>query len=410
MGQSRVAVIKDTDRSHLKENVEKLLATLGGMSSFVQKNSRVLIKPNVLCGLKAHTGATVCPETIETLVSLSFNAGATKVYIAEASNWGIDSMQALTFCGFDALAKRTGAFLIDLKKEKLINKKIDNPIHDSINLPQILFDVDAVINVPVLKTHNQAIVSVSLKNLAVGVCSDEEKKKRIHSIGLYQPPSEELKMRGTLLDYMIVDVSEVLPCSLVVVDGFFGMEGWGSPIKGTPPGAGLLIAGKNRVAVDSVASSLIGVVPEEVPHIVLAHEKDLGEMDLDKIDVIGARLEDVRTPFKSSVMTDFSSILPHNMEVLCENACYSCISNFGYFLLQNREHLKDLGPITVIIGKQKRDEFPNDRRHVLYYGNCAGEDMYGGSFVPGCVPRSRRQVFEALGIGNRYESYEWPDD
>ena len=133
-------------------------------------------------------------------------------------------------------------------------------------------------------------------------------------------------------------------------------------------------------------------------------------MDPKKIEVIGARLEEVRTPFKSSVMTDLSSILPHNMEVLCKNACYSCISNFGYFLLQNRQYLKDLGPITVIIGKQKRDEFQKDRRHVLYYGNCAGVDMYGGSFVPGCVPRSRRQVFEALGIGNRYESYEWPDD
>jgi uncharacterized protein (DUF362 family) len=403
-------VIKDTDRSHLENNVEKLLDTLGGMSAFVKRNSRVLIKPNVLCGLKAETGATVCPEIIETLVRLCFNAGATEVYIAEASNWGIDSMRALTFCGFDALAKRTGARLIDLKKERLINKNIDNPIHDSINLPQILFDVDAVINVPVLKTHNQAIVSVSLKNLAVGVCSDEEKKKRIHSIGLFQPPSEELKMRGTLLDYMIADVSEVLPCSLAVVDGFFGMDGWGSPIKGTPPGAGLLIAGKNRVAVDAVASSLIGVLPEKVPHIVLAHEKGLGEMDLEKIRVSGVQLEDARTPFKSSVMTDFSSILPKNMEVLCENACYSCISNFGYFLLQNNEHLKDIGPVIVFIGRQKKYELPEDRRHVLYYGNCAGEDMYGGSFVPGCVPRSRRQVFEALGIGNRYESYEWSDD
>ena len=127
MAQSRVAVIKDTDRSRLKENVEKLLDTLGGMSAFVKRNSRVLIKPNVLCGLKAETGATVCPEIIETLVRLSFDAGAAEVYIAEASNWGIDSMKALTFCGFDALAKRTGARLIDLKKEKLINKKIDNP-------------------------------------------------------------------------------------------------------------------------------------------------------------------------------------------------------------------------------------------------------------------------------------------
>ena len=108
-----------------------------------------------------------------------------------------------------------------MKKEEQTVKEINNIAHKTIKLPKLLFDVDSVINVPVLKTHNQTGVSISLKNLAVGVCTDREKKQRIHSIGLFQPPAQNAMEKGSLLDHMIVDVSRVLPTQLVVVDGFF---------------------------------------------------------------------------------------------------------------------------------------------------------------------------------------------
>jgi uncharacterized protein (DUF362 family) len=403
-----VAVIKDKNRMNLKQNTEELLELLGGAGAFVRNNDTVLIKPNVLCGLKAETGATVCPEIVETLVRMCLDAGASKIYIAEASNWGIDSMEAFFHCGYDEVAKKTGSELIDLKKEEQTVKEINNIAHKTIKLPKLLFDVDVVINVPVLKTHNQTGVSISLKNLAVGICTDGEKQQRIHSIGLFQPLSQNSMEMGSLLDRMIVDVSRVLPPQLVVVDGFFGMHGWGSPIKGEPAGAGLLIGGTNPTAVDAVACSLIGQAVSDIPHLVIAGQKGLGEIDVEKIDTVGTPLEEAATPFKGALVTDLDSIVPENMNIYYKNACYSCISNFGYFLIQNSESLKDIGPITVILGRH--DSVVQCRKgHVLYYGNCAGSNMYGGSFVPGCVPRSRRQVFEALGIGDRYESYEWAD-
>lgn len=406
MSDYNVAVIKDNNRMNLRRNTEELLKLLGGIGTFVQKNDTVLIKPNVLCGHKAETGATVCPEIVETLVRLCMDAGASKLYIAEASNWGIDSMEALNHCGYDEVAKKTGSALIDLKKEEQTVKEINNIVHKTIKLPKLLFDVDTVINVPVLKTHNQTGVSISLKNLAVGVCTDREKKQRIHSIGLFQPLPRNAMKNGSLLDHMIVDVSRVLPTQLVVIDGFFGMHGWGSPIKGEPAGAGLLIGGANRVAVDSIACYLIGQPVNNIPHLVLAGQMGLGEIDIKKIDTFGTPLEEAATPFRGALVTDLNSIVPENMNIYYKNACYSCISNFGYFLIQNSESLKDIGTITVILGRHDND-IQCREGHVLYYGNCAGSNMYGGSFVPGCVPRSRRQVFEALGIGNRYESYEW---
>jgi len=43
-----------------------------------------------------------------------------------------------------------------------------------------------------------------------------------------------------------------------------------------------------------------------------------------------------------------------------------------------------------------------ERRHLVYFGNCAGQHLYGGGLVTGCPPRSRRQVFQALGALDLY--------
>jgi uncharacterized protein (DUF362 family) len=402
---ARVALLRDTDRRNLKENVKRLVAQLGGMGPLLRPYQSVLIKPNVLCGLKAETGATVCPEIVEALVELCRDAGASTVRIGEASNWGIDTLEAFRICGYDALAARCGATLVDLKGDRQVEVKLDDALHATIELPRTVFESDVVIDVPVLKVHNQTIVSVSLKNLSVGTCSDQMKRTRMHSIGLN--PHPEVQTRGSSLDYMISAVAKVLPCHLVVVDGFYGMEGYGSPIRGRPANAGLLVCGTDRVAVDATCARLIGVDPEKVPHIVLAAEAGIGTLRKEEIELLGDSPEKASVRFEPAIVDDIECLAPSNVKIVCHDACYACISNLGYFLKEHGGDVADLGPITFVLGRVT--ELPPSRpsERVVYYGNCAGSGMYGGAFVPGCVPRSRRQVFEALGVGHRYESYEW---
>jgi len=404
---AQVSVLKDHNRSKLGSNIKRLIEMIGGIQTIVRPSDTVLIKPNVLCGLKAETGATVCPETTAAIVELCRDAGASTVMIGEASNWGIDTMEAFRACGYDNLAEYTGSELVDLKMDEQVEVSIDDPIHNSILLPKTVFNVDVVIDIPVLKTHNQTIVSISLKNLSVGICNDQMKKSRIHSIGLYRPLPDELRVRGSELDFIIASLSKVLPCHLAVVDGFFGMHGFGSPIKGEPANAGLLAAGTDRVAVDAVCTDLIGLDPQRIPHIVLSGEKEIGTLKLDEIQVVGDPPESIRTPFREAIIEDIKDLAPDNVRIVCENACYSCVSNLGYFLKEHREQLEHLGPVTFVIGRTPASSVEKIKGRIVYYGNCAGIEMYGGGFVPGCVPRSRRQVFEALGIGEQYQSYEW---
>ncbi len=403
---SKVAILKVRDRGKLKDCVAKLVQCIGGMGRFVRPSSTVLIKPNVLCGLAAETGATVCPEVIEAIVEMCKDSGAKSIIIGEASNWGVDTLRAFRICGYNAIAERYGVSLVDLKKDRQIEVPCDDPMHHSIELPRTIFDVDIVINVPVLKTHNQAVVSFSLKNLSVGTCSDNMKKSRMHSIGLASALPEERRKKGSELDSMIAYVSKAIPCHLIVVDGFYGMQGHGAPVNGRPANAGMLLCGTNRVAVDGTCARLIGINPPEVPHLALASDIGIGTFRDEDIELVGDPLEDVRMQFESSIITDLESLAPANVKIVRGDGCYSCVSNLGYFLEQHRKKIEDLGPITFVIGKASSSSFSSESGRIVYYGNCAGQDMYGGGFVPGCVPRSRRQVFEALGIGDRYESYD----
>jgi uncharacterized protein (DUF362 family) len=404
---TRVAILREFNRPNLKSNVRKLIESIGGIEAVLRPSGSVLIKPNVLCGLAAETGATVCPEVIEAIVEMCRDSGASKIIIGEASNWGIDTLEAFRVCRYDALAERCGARLLDLKRDRQVEVSIQDAVHHTIELPQTIFEVDVVIDVPVLKTHNQTILSASLKNLAVGTCSDRMKKSRMHSIGLTPPPPEDRRARGSELDHMIASVSKVLPCHLVVVDGFYGMQGYGSPIRGEPANAGILVSGTDRVAVDSICARLIGIDPKKVPHILLSAEAGIGTLRLDAIELVGDSLESAGVKFEGSIIEDVYALAPANVRIINENACYSCVSNLGYFLKEHGKQLEDLGPVTFVIGKATAASVAKHRGKIVYYGNCAGLEMYGGGFVPGCVPRSRRQVFEALGIGDRYESYEW---
>ena len=402
----RVAILKEFNRKNLKDSVKRLVQSIGGVEAVLRPSDSVLVKPNVLCGLTAETGATVCPEVIEGIVEMCLEAGASKIIVGEASNWGIDTMEAFHVCGYDMLSKRYGIQLLDLKKDRQVQVAIEDPVHPAIELPRTIFEVNVVVDVPVLKTHNQTVLSASLKNLAVGTCSDKMKKSHMHSICLTPPPSREQRARGSELDHMIASVSKVLPCHLVVVDGFYGMQGHGSPIKGEPANAGILVAGRDRVAVDSICARLIGIDPELVPHIRLSAEQGIGTLRLDDIKLIGESIESAGVKFKESIIRNIEALAPANVKILNENACYSCISNLGYFLVEHGAQLEDLGPVTFVLGKATAANVARHSGRIVYYGNCAGAEMYGGGFVPGCVPRSRRQVFEALGIGDRYESYE----
>lgn len=410
MNFSKVAIVKRKNKEASKDLVIKAISLLGGIDEIVSPGITVLIKPNVLAAKDASTGATTSPDVVGAVAEICFEAGANKVIVAESSNWGIDTFSAFKACGYFEMAEKTGVELLDLKKDVIIEKDIEGYVLNKVRIPKSILDSDVVINIPVLKTHTMTKVTLSLKNVAVGISTDDDKQKCLHRIGIFNSLPSHMVTKGSFLDYSIADINMISRSDLVIVDGLVGLQGMGSPLLGEPANTNVIIAGFNRVSVDAVCSKIIGYDPSEINHIKLAAEKGLGEMDLSKIKICGEDFTNVILNFKKSFLPEINN-QNKNIKIVYDGKCQVCQSTLNYILMRHKEGLKNISvPMTIYIGKNIQVEKPKKEKHLyVYYGNCAGELIYGGCFVPGCPPRSRRQFFQAIGALDLYKEDEGLD-
>jgi ferredoxin len=106
--------------------------------------------------------------------------------------------------------------------------------------------------------------------------------------------SEYHRMAPSLKKFaeVLVDIFTVVKPSLAIMDGIVGMEGNG-PSAGKPRKIGLVLASSDCVAIDSIASRIIGLDPFKIHSTAVAHARSLGQGDWELIEVAGERLTDL---------------------------------------------------------------------------------------------------------------------
>lgn len=408
---SKVVLLKCAGDEEIYAAVKQAVSMLGGIEKYVKPGNKVLIKPNVLCAQDYTTGATTNPLLVKTIADLCLEAGAEQVIVGESSNWGIDSMAALLACDYGRIADGSRIILQDFKKHLFVKKKIKGLVLSEIFVPEAIEKADVVINCPVLKTHTMTKVTIGIKNFSVGISSDADKQCRLHRIGLYPPITEEAEKHGSWLDCAIADINSHVKTTLTVVDGILGLHGMGAPLYGVPVHSKLILAGDDRVAVDAVGSRILGFDAKEVHHIRNSYDYGMGEIELDRIEILGDSLDEFKFEIHQSYNPSLKNI-PSNVHIVngCK-ACQACLSTVTYVLSRHREDIEKMEiPIYVYVGKHFQDrKMKPERAMQVFYGNCAGSHIYGGGFVPGCPPRSRRQFIQAIGALDIYRQDEGLD-
>ncbi len=89
---------------------------------------------------------------------------------------------------------------------------------------------------------------------------------------------------------------------LIIVDGIVGMQGLG-PIQGEPVNLGLVISGLNPVTVDAVCCNIMGINPYAVEPLWKAYKAGVGEIDIQRIEILGEEIDAVRTKFSYPVLS-----------------------------------------------------------------------------------------------------------
>ncbi|MBI5188406.1 MAG: DUF362 domain-containing protein [Nitrospirae bacterium] len=274
-----VSIIKGESR---RDNIRRSLELIADDVKKGIGERQIVIKPNFVS--TSIQLATSHVDQIRGILDFFRDFYKGKVIIAEAACG--DTLNAFKNFSYYSLLDEYDVELMDLNRGayKLI------PIRDSrgrtinVRVSSLLLDEDNyLISAAKLKTHDTVVVTLSIKNMAMG------------SVLLFDKGKVHQGVRQTNLN--IAELTQHVWPDLSVIDGFVGMEGNG-PIFGDPIHVGIAIASGDPLAADRVACEVMGINFLKVGYLYYCTEGRLSETDINKINVIGASIKECITPFR----------------------------------------------------------------------------------------------------------------
>jgi uncharacterized protein (DUF362 family) len=256
------------------EATKKVVEALGGMSKFVSKGARVVIKPNMGWASPPVQGANTNPIVVRTLCELALNAGAKSVLVID------NPVQQLEPCmernGYkEELHKLSDVVCKCVRDPKFfVETEIPKGRHlQKADVLRALLECDTLINAPVAKSHGSALVTFSMKNWMGAV----------HNRGLWHSSFD--------LHQCIADFSTFIKPKLIVLDASHVMTTKGPGGPGNSLALWRIYGGTDPVAIDSVAVTLAEwngkkLGPNDVPHIKIAAEMGVGAIRQAELPVL----------------------------------------------------------------------------------------------------------------------------
>ncbi len=275
----RVSLIKgDNRRAIARRSLELITDDIKRGLAFRQP----VIKPNFVSSTIQLASSHV--DQIRGILDFLSSSYQDKIIIAEAACY--DTQAAYENFGYMSLLKEYNVELIDLNNGPYETYSIIDRHNKTIvvRLSCLLLDNENyIISAAKLKTHDTVVVTLSIKNIAVGSIVGKD-KTAVHQ-GVKQT------------NLILAGLAGRARTDLAVIDGFEGMEGDG-PTRGDPVHLGIGIASSDALAADRVACAIMGVNFHDVGYLHYCAERGMGEADLSKIEVLGERLSDCIRPFK----------------------------------------------------------------------------------------------------------------
>ncbi|MCX8118412.1 MAG: DUF362 domain-containing protein [Desulfobacterota bacterium] len=381
---------------------------------------RVFIKPNIVFWTRTTPfpkwGVVTTSRVVEDMVVLLKERGIDDITIAE----GITTFDpkdretpahAFETLGYNLLKKRYGIKTLDVFERPF--RKVDLGAGVVLNFNEDILEADFVVNLPVLKTHAQTVVSLGIKNLKGLV--DVPSRKRCHN------PDPEKN-----LSYWVARLANKLPPSFTLLDGIFTAER-GPFFEGRLRRTNLLIASPDLFSADKVGAKVLGYEPSEVPYLRYASQDWGRPLDFSDVEVMGERMEAVSSFHEYAFPYTEDGTLPKPMEKLGikgltyrkydDTICTYC-SGFTTIMLMAIAHAwrgKPWDEIEILTGKRMKPT-PGKKKTILL-GKCMvqankdSEHIQEMIAVKGCPPdlKEALQALQRAGIEANPSFFEHMD-
>lgn len=347
----------------------------------LKKEDHVIIKPNIAWGggllksVKKYAFVTT-KRMIEDIIILLKEHGCNNISIGEGTVVD-EGLKSSTKAGFKwikytKLKKKYDVNLIDFNSGTYRTVELGGI---KVEIAEFALTCDFLIDVPVLKTHSQAVVSLGIKNLKG--CISIKSRREFHKKALHK---------------LIAELGNYLKPDLTVIDGIYGLEN-GPSASGTAHRTNVIIAGKDVFSCDVVGSHVLGIDPNSVPSLQEYTKITKQSMDVNDIEIKGKTIDEVRKKMEWRV--DYLEFFTRNNlkgvtiqepgSRVCTGCFTSYLSSIVLFVSDNPD--LELDNLEICVGSDLKAR--EDSKTVLLLGNCAiaaNKDLKSAIKIEGCPP------------------------
>jgi len=243
--------------------------------SGLRGKSKIFIKPN-LSHPDYLPGVVTSPKLLQQLVSLLRDDNS-EVIVGESNGFNYPCWTAFEKTGVQEAVKQAGGTVINLSEDKVVKVKFsDGNAIKELFLPKTILDADAVVDLPLMKTHEFAMYSGAIKNLFGCIPSNRR---------IYLHP---------YLPEVFYRLYSIFKPQLTIMDARVGIEGNG-PTKGKPVKMNLMLASNDALAIDIIAAKIMMLNWKESYLNYIARKVGFRE---EAIGVDGLQVSDVAHKFE----------------------------------------------------------------------------------------------------------------
>ncbi|HOJ29280.1 MAG TPA: DUF362 domain-containing protein [Spirochaetota bacterium] len=365
----------------------------------LKPTDKVFIKPNIVFWAKVPfpkwgviTTSSVLLEVVELLQDYSVN----NITIGEGivtlkPNDRETANHAFEYLGYYSLATRYGVKVINIFDRPFEKVAFDNDIDISLNTDAL--HSDFLINIPVLKTHAQTVVSLGLKNLK-GLLNIPSRKK-------FHNPDENKN-----LHYMISRLYTLLPKGATIIDGIFTLER-GPSFDGKPRKSNIIIASEDTLSADLVGTRVLGHDPATIAYLDMASKNKGRKPDLSDVAVVGESIDALASFHEYTFPYNKEGTLPEKLQKMGvqglsypkydSTMCTYCAALNGAVLtaITFAWQGKPWNDVEVLTGKKMQPSL--EKKYTILLGQCMvnlhkNNTSINAIPVKGCPPDPKETV------------------
>jgi uncharacterized protein (DUF362 family) len=368
--------------------------------------AKVFIKPNIVFWNRKvefpKYGVITTSRIIEDIIILLKERGIEKITIGEGivtreAKDTETAAHAFESLGYGRLKEKYGVNYLNTLENEF--EKVDLGDGAELSFNKEIVNSDFVVNIPVMKSHNQTRVSLGIKNLKGTI--NIPSRKRCHSA------DDERD-----LHWWVARLADKMPPMLTIYDGIYTNER-GPGFDGKMHRSNIIMAATDVMAGDLVGCKVLGHEPADVPHIVHAVNNRGRSLDMSDIEVVGESIEAVARyhAWTYDYSDETGGYLPVpmakqgisgiNYPKYDSSMCTYCSQINGLVLQTIRYSYKGVpfDDVEVLTGKKMKPSA--ERKHTILLGKCMYQahkknpDIKHMIAVKGCPPRPE-EILNAL--------------